>query len=73
MSMANDNFYGYVDELLVTKRVTWLECAASSLVWSTLLVYYSEDPYGHLMLESMERPQARTSVRGNLFSFSMGH
>ena len=35
------------------------------------MVYYLEEPYGHLMLESMEGAQARTKTRGNLFSFSM--
>ena len=71
MSLANDNFYGYVQELLVTEQVTWLECAAASLVWSTVLIFYLEEPYGHLMNEIMEGPTARTSVRGNLFSFAM--
>ena len=60
MSLANDNFYGHALKLLVARRVTWLECAASSLVWSTIMVYYLEQPYGHLMLESMEGAQART-------------
>ena len=69
MALANDNFYGYVQSLLVREQVTWLECAAASLCWSTILVYYLEDPHGHLMLESMEGAQARTQARGNLFSF----
>ena len=51
MALANDNYYGYVASLLVTKQVTWLECAAASLFWSTILVYYLEKPYGHLVLE----------------------
>ena len=38
-------------------------------VWSTLLVCYMEEPYGHLMLEKMDGAQARTRVKGNLFSF----
>ena len=64
-------YYGYIASLLVTKQVTWLECAAASLFWSTILVYYLEKPYGHLMLEGMEGAQARTEFRGNLFSFAM--
>jgi len=71
MSLANDHYYGYVNWLLVTKRVTWLECAAASLFWSTILVYYLEKPYGHLMLERMDGAQVRTECRGNLFSFAM--
>ena len=71
MAVANDNYYGYIASLLVTQQVTWLECAAASLFWSTILVYYFEKPYGHLMLEGMEGAQARTEFRGSLFSFSM--
>ena len=71
MSLANDNYYGYVKWLLVTKRVTWLERACASLCWSTILVYYVEEPYGHLMLEEAAGASERTKVRGNLFSFAM--
>ena len=71
MSLSNDHYYGYVDRFLVANQVTWLECAASSVCWSTMLVYYLEDPFGHLMNEEMGCPQARTQVRGNLFSFNM--
>ena len=71
MALANDNYYGYALKMLIEKRITWLECAASSLVWTTILVYYLEKPYGHLMLEEMEGPQARTTARGNLFSFEL--
>ena len=71
MSLANDHMYGYVGKLLAEKHVTWLECAAASLVWSTILVYYLEAPYGHLMQEKMDGPEARTMARGNLFSFSL--
>ena len=62
-ALVNDNFYGYALKLLVDRRVTWLECAAASLVWTTIMVYYLEEPYGHLMLENMEGPQARTQAR----------
>ena len=51
--MANDNYYGYAMSLLAKKQITWLECAAASLVWTTILVYYLERPHGHLMLEDM--------------------
>ena len=71
MALANDNYYGYISSLLVSQQVTWLECACANLVWSTILVYYLEEPYGHLMCESLEGAQARTQVRGNLFSFAL--
>ena len=71
MAIANDNYYGYALKLLVQKRITWLECAAASLVWTTIMVYYLEAPYGHLMLEELEGARARTTARGNLFSFEL--
>ena len=71
MSLSNDHYYGYVDRFLVENAVTWLECAAASVCWSTMLVYYLEDPFGHLMDEKMGDAQGRTHIRGNLFSFNM--
>ena len=71
MALANDNYYGYALKLLIEKRITWLECAAASLVWTTIMVYYLEAPHGHLMLEEMEGVQARSCARGNLFSFEL--
>jgi hypothetical protein len=71
MSLSNDHYYGHVNRFMVENRVTWLECAASCMVWSTMLVYYLEQPYGHLMKEVMGNPQGRTRVKGNLFSFTM--
>ena len=71
MSIANDNYFCYADPEVAAGDVTWLECAAASVCWNTLLVCYMEEPYGHLMTESTEGPQARTHVRGNLFSFVM--
>lgn len=71
MSLANDNYYGYVKWILATRRVTWLERACASLCWSTIIVYYLEEPYGNLMLDDTLGAEARTQVRGNLFSFAM--
>ena len=71
MSLCNDHHYGHVNRYIVENKVTWLECAASCMIWSTMLVYYLESPYGHLMDEVLGEPQARTHVKGNLFSFSM--
>ena len=71
MSISNDHYYGHVNRYIVENNVTWLECAAACMIWSTMLVYYLESPYGHLMNEEMGNPQGRTHVKGNLFSFSM--
>ena len=71
MSLCNDHYYGHVNRFIVDEKVTWLECAASCMVWSTILVFYLELPYGHLMNEVMGSASARTQVKGNLFSFTM--
>ena len=71
MSLSNDHYYGHVNRYIVENNVTWLECAASCMIWSTMLVYYLEAPFGHLMGEEMGNAQGRTHVRGNLFSFNM--
>ena len=69
MALANDHFYGYVPRMLLSEEVTWLEVAAASTIWTSMLVYYLEAPFGHLQLEHMRGPRARTASRGNLFSF----
>ena len=71
MSISNDHYYGHVNKYIIENNATWLECAASCMVWSTILVYYLEVPYGHLMNEISGQPQGRTHVKGNLFSFNM--
>ena len=71
MSISNDHYYGHVNRFIVENNVTWLECAACCTAWSTMLVYYLETPYGHLMKVPQGKPEARTQVKGNLFSFSM--
>ena len=71
MNISNDHYYGHVNLFIVENNVTWLECAATCLIWSTMLVYYLEAPYGHLMKVPLGKPEGRTEVKGNLFSFSM--
>ena len=71
MSLSNDHFYGHVNKYIIENNVTWLECAASCMIWSTMLVYYLESPYGNLMNEAFGQPVGRTHVKGNLFSFNM--
>ena len=71
MSLCNDHYYGHVNRFIVDAKVTWLECAASCMVWSTILIFYLEMPYGHLMNERMGGASARTQVKGNLFSFTL--
>merc|ERR1712107_282856 len=65
------HYYGHVNKYITENNVTWLECAASCLVWSAMLVYYLVSPYGNLMRDIFGKPQGRTKVKGNLFSFNM--
>ncbi|CAE7035435.1 esrp2 [Symbiodinium sp. CCMP2592] len=71
MAIANDHLYGFVHKILVEKHVSWLEAAACSPVWTGILVYYLESPYGDLVNERLSGPQSRTGSRGNLYSFEM--
>ena len=71
MSLANDHYYGHVHRVITTYDVTWLEMAACSTIWTTMLVCYLEKPYGHLLNEKLGQPVARTVVRGNLFSYPL--
>ena len=58
-------------QYLVESNVMWLACAAFCTVWSTMLVYYLETPYGNLIDVPFAKPEARTHVKDNLFSFPM--
>ena len=71
MALSNDNWYGYVQDIIARHDARWIECACASLCWTTLVTYHLEEPYGHLMNESMQGPLARTGARGNVFSFMM--
>ncbi|CAJ1423735.1 unnamed protein product, partial [Effrenium voratum] len=57
MALANDHFYGYVPRMLLSEEVTWLEVAAASTIWTSMLVYYLEAPFGHLQLEHMREEE----------------
>jgi len=71
MALANDNWYGYVQAVIARYDARWIECACASLCWTTLITYQLEEPYGHLMYESMQGARSRTAARGNVFSFMM--
>ena len=71
MALANDNWYGYVQDIIARYDARWIECAAASICWTALMVYHLEEPHGHLMNESMQGPRVRTAARGNVFSFMM--
>ena len=69
--LANDNFYGLIDEDLVKHRVRWIEVAAASPVLTCLISYYVEGDRGHLLDERVFQRTDAMVVRGNCFSFQM--
>ena len=71
MCVSNDHYYGHVHRYLVEKDVSWLECAACSTVWSTMLVYYLEAPFGNLIDVPLGKPVGRTQVKESLFRLPM--
>ena len=71
MSLVNDHYYGFVDRFIVENEVTWLELATCSPIWTTLMVYYIEAPYGNTMNTTVGGASGRTAVKGNLFSFPL--
>ena len=71
MSLANDNWYGYVQDIIANMGVRWIECACASICWTSQIIYHLEEPYGHLMAHYMQGADARTAVRGTVTSFPM--
>ena len=71
MSLANDNWYGYVQELIARHNVRWIECACASICWTSQIIYHLEEPFGHLMANEMRGPEARVAARGSITSFPM--
>ena len=71
MALANDQWYGYVQEVIARLDVRWIECACASLSWTALITYHLEEPYGHLMNSTMQGPEGRVAARGNVTSLLM--
>ena len=71
MALANDNWYGYVQDIIARMDVRWIECACASICWTTQIIYQLEEPYGHPIQNSVRGAQSRTAARGNMFSFTM--
>ena len=70
-ALANDNWFGYPTELLYTYEVRWIEAAAASPVWTSVINYYLEADRGNLIEDHLHRPEHRTAIRGNVSSFSI--
>ena len=50
-ALANDNWYGYVHEVIVRWQVRWIEMAVVLPFWTSLVVYYVQGDRGHLLNE----------------------
>ena len=71
MGLANDNMWGYASPLIKQYRVRFIEMAAVVPVWTSMMVFYIEGDYGHLMNEVVAGQRFRTAVRGHCFSLLM--
>ena len=70
-ALANDNFYGYVDDTIVKYGVRWIELAAASPILNCIVCYYVEGDRGHLLDEKVFQREDPMNVRGNAYSFAM--
>ena len=71
MGLCNDNMWGYASSLITKWKVRWIEAAAVLPCWTSMVVYYVEEDWGHLMEETIAQPRHRTAVRGHCFSCIM--
>ena len=71
MAVANDNWVGYVPDIIVKHKVRWIEAAVACPVLTNMIVYYVECEHGNLMNEEMGRQDYKVGARGNVFSFLM--
>ena len=68
-SLGERLYVGYMDTVIAALRPRWIEVAAATPVWTSMVVYYIEDACGQLLEEKHFAPQHRTAVRGNVGSF----
>ena len=71
MALPNDNWIGYAAEFIVHNKVRWIEAAAASPLWTTMITYYAEVEQGHAMSEELGLQDYKIGARGNVFSFLM--
>ena len=49
MALANDNFVGFLSDFWRNHKPRWIEMAAATPVWTSLMAFYVEGDKGHLM------------------------
>ena len=71
MALCNDNFWGYTTSLIAKYKVRWIEAAIVSPCWTSMICFYVEGDFGHLMTEELSGQRYRTMVKGSCFSVHM--
>ena len=69
MALTNDNFIGYVSSFWARWQPKWIEMAAATPIWTSLMAFYIEEDKGHVMGEAAFAQRARVAVKGNVVSF----
>ena len=68
MALCNDNFWGFVSDVIARLQVRWIEAAAIMPCWTNIVVFYVEGSRGHLMDETLFKGSHRTAVHGKVWS-----
>ncbi len=71
MALCNDNFWGYTTSMITRYKVRWIEAAIVSPCWTSMICFYVEGDFGHLMTEELSGQRYRTMVKGSCFSVHM--
>ena len=71
MALANDNFWGYSNDIIWKYKVRWIEAAIASPCWTSLIVYYVEGDQGHLYTDEFGKQQFRSMIRGYPVSYHL--
>ena len=71
MALCNDNFWGYTTSIITKFKVRWIEAAIVSPCWTSMVCFYVEGDFGHLMTEQLGGQRYRTMVKGSCFSVQM--
>ena len=71
MALSNDNLWGYIPSFITKYKVRWIEMAAVLPCWTSMICYYVEGDYGHMMKEIVGKAQDRYAVHGRCYSFVM--
>ena len=58
-------------DVIYKYKVRWIEAAIATPCWTSMIVYYAEGDYGHLMTQPLGRQEHRALVKGTCFSFHM--